>query len=56
MAEIENLNQEQEEQSINFRDILSMCIANWMWILLSYVDRNDALNATTGGFYGKQSV
>ena len=37
MAEIENLNQEQEEQSINFRDILSMCIANWMWILLSVV-------------------
>lgn len=37
MAEIENLNQEQEEQSINVRDILSMCLANWMWILLSVV-------------------
>ena len=37
MAEIENFNQEQEEQSFNFRDILSMCLANWMWILLSVV-------------------
>lgn len=36
MAEIENINEE-EEQSINFRDILSMVIGYWKWILLSVV-------------------
>lgn len=37
MSDIENINQQEEDESLDIRDLLNRCIANWKWFVVSVV-------------------